>query len=94
MLTTAGAREEVIACAKHYKCASCAERKRASQPPKSAPTSWTTFNQALYLDFFVFKLRSGSARIARALDGASRFQKCRIVNRETTAEAIKSIEKE
>eukprot|EP00959_Pyramimonas_sp_CCMP1952_P386009 8089763-Pyramimonas_sp.AAC.1 len=41
MLTAASAREEVIACAKHYKCASCAERNRASQPPKSAPTSWT-----------------------------------------------------
>eukprot|EP00959_Pyramimonas_sp_CCMP1952_P423320 8867453-Pyramimonas_sp.AAC.1 len=27
------------------------------------------------------------------LDGASRFQKCRIVARETSAEAIKSIEK-
>eukprot|EP00959_Pyramimonas_sp_CCMP1952_P437650 9162909-Pyramimonas_sp.AAC.1 len=46
------------------------------------------------MDFFEFKLRSGSAKIARLLDGASRFQKCRNVSRETTAEAIESIEKE
>eukprot|EP00959_Pyramimonas_sp_CCMP1952_P397255 8323639-Pyramimonas_sp.AAC.1 len=88
MLTAADAREEVIARARRCTCAICAERKKASQPPKSAPPSWKMFNQAVYLDFFEFKLRSGSAKIAHMLVGASRFQECRIVARETSAEAI------
>ena len=94
-LTNAHAREDIIECAKHFTCNTCAGRRPPASAAKSGPPPATAFNDRLQMDVLYFKYGDGNQKAAclHVVDTATRFGAARLLKRETGEEVTKAFER-
>ena len=88
----AGLCDEVIQCAKSYKCSTC-QNFQAKKLPKPASLAQTTsFNEMLEMDTFHVKWDDKRCRVLAIIDLFSRYEMNRVIDAETEKEELKVLD--